>query len=107
MTSYIKIKHIFVNLMKPVNHSSIYVGKCRKSVNSDKQCQNNKKKYNIFQNSHEPNRYKLYFIVFLDLENMGLDTLFVHLRQLVFKLRTQIRSPIIDWWKSEQNIDPE
>ena len=34
----------------------------------------------------------LYFIVLLDLENIGLDTLFVHLRRLVFKLRTRIRS---------------
>ena len=37
----------------------------------------------------------LYFIVFLDLENIGLDTLFVHLRRLVFNLRTQIRSAIM------------
>ena len=48
-----------------------------------------------YQYSHEPDRYKLYFIVFLDLENIGLDTLFVHLRRLVFKLRTQIRSAIM------------
>ena len=67
--------------------------KCRISVNSDKQCQNNKK-YDIFhfkyQYSHEPDRYR--FIVLLNLENITLDTLFVHLRRLVFKLRTQIRS---------------
>ena len=71
--------------MKPVNHYSIYVGKCRISGNSDKHCQNNKK-YNIFQisKSHEPDRYRLYYIVFLYLENIGLDTLFVHLRRLVF-----------------------
>ena len=48
-----------------------------------------------YQYSHEPDRYKLYFIVFLDLENIGLDTLFVHLRRLLFKLGTQIRSAIM------------
>ena len=36
-----------------------------------------------------------YFIVLLDLENIGLDTLFVHLRRLVFELRTQIRSAVM------------
>ena len=45
-----------------------------------------KRKKFKYQNSDEPDRYKLYFIVFLDLENIGLDTLFVHLRRLVFKL---------------------
>ena len=58
--------------------------KCRKYVNSDEQCQNTKK-YNIFKIY----RYRLYFMVFLDLEYIGLDTLFVHLRRLVFKLGTQ------------------
>ena len=98
MTSYIIIGHIFVNLMKPlVNHYSIYFWKNVENLVIVIYNVNISKNTIFFkyQYKHEPDRYKLYFIVFLDLENIGLDTLFVHLRRLVFKLGTQIRSAIM------------
>ena len=70
---------IFFNLTRPLNNVKI----TKNTI------------FIKYQYSHKPDRYGLYFIVFLDLENIGLDTLFVHLRRLVFKLRTQTRSAIM------------